>query len=316
MTESEATAKQNELIEAPQGWKRVDGLGDPANVFEIDPNRPDFPEKWRSRAVLRERERLARDPLVRGEINQLRREFGGKERLARITEFVVRGSEIRESVGNNEISTQAGMLLDHFRVKIREAAERCIPEDVSYVTALRYISEETLPVELVFYVYDELPTPLKLIVNMEERKRVLVSLMPGEALIRFRGIVRRDLNRIGHFITEAIALQSPDRSTCGTGGRRAIDEDPDNIATAELVARLFHWEGWSQRRIAAFLGWLKPTDEWDDPKTRARVEQRVRRWLRIGENELKKNAADDSWKQRSAQLDAARQAEGRKKGRR
>jgi hypothetical protein len=314
MTEPNATDKSDQLIDPPYGWARVDGLGKPTNVFHLDPSRPDYPEKWRSRAEQRDRDRLSRDPGVRAEVERLRVEFG-RYLPAIDSEKIVRATEIRRHGGDANLERYAEIALEHFEMQIRHAVERSIPEGVSPSIAFQYIGEQTLPIDLVFALSNELPAPLTIIVNQHTGK-LLMAAMPGEAVIRFRGIIRRDINRIGKFITEAIAIQSPDRDVYNQGGRRAIDEEPDSIATAELVARLFHWEGWSQRSIAAFLGWLKPTDEWDDPKTRARIEQRVRRWLRIGENELKKNAEGESWKQRPAQLDAARQAEDRKKGRR
>ncbi len=259
------------------------------------------------------------------EIDQLRVKFGQFD-INRIADLVVRGSEIRESVGNPDISEKTGYLLDYLRVEIREAVERSTPKGVSYTSALRYVSEQTLPIDLVFFVYDELPSPLKLIVNVQQHKKIIVSLMPGEAIIRFRGIARRDLNRIGRFITEAIAILEPEGQSHGRSGRKTIDESPDDMATAALVARLFHWENWSQRRIAAFLGWMKPTDDWQDPKTRARIEQRVRRWLRLGESALatsfkdidapESEDDDQPWKRRPASIEAAIRAENRTTGRR
>lgn len=320
-----APNKTRELIEPPLGWARVDGLGEPANIFEVDPSRPDFPEKWRSREELRGKDRLARDPAMRAEIEGLRADFAGYN-LPSLVEFVARGAEIREGGGDSKIAQQVGSLLEVIRMKVRHAVERSTTQDVPYTVALRYLCEQTLPVDLINYVSDEVPSPIKLTVNAETGKKLLMSIQPGEAILRFRGIARRDLNRIGHLITEAIDIQSPDRPKGGRSGRKAIDESPDDMATAELVARLFHWEGWSQRRIAAFLGWMKPADDWQDPKTRARVEQRVRRWLRIGETALAitpedvedvgDDAEDADWKRRPPQLVAAVRAEDRKRERR
>jgi hypothetical protein len=74
-------------------------------------------------------------------------------------------------------------------------------------------------------------------------------------------------------------------------GRPARGAGTADIATPVLVAKLFHQEGWSHRRIAEFLGWLKPSDDWFDPKVQAKTTQRVRRWVREGEVKATASAA-------------------------
>lgn len=313
-----APDNKNGLIQPLPGWKRVEGIGGPANIFELDETRPEFPEKWRARSEARDLKRLEQDSRVQEEIARLRAEFG-KIDWRRAAAFIERGAEIREAGGDDEIFRNSALLIEAFRVKIREAVDRSRPKEVDHRVALRYFSEQLLPVEITFYVNDTLPerpSPVEILVNADPDKKLLMGVLPGDIVIRARGIVRRDIDRLGRFITEAIRQQSPDDAPEGPGGRRTIDERPDDAATAELIARLFHWEGWSQRRIAAFLGWMKPTDDWSDPKTRARIEQRVRRWLRAGESELRKAAGDDSWRARPAQIEAAALAEQDGRGRR
>jgi len=283
---------QQQLTPPRTGWVRLPGVGEPANIFKVDQNRPDYPEKWRSREEAGERRLLARDPATRSVIDRLRAEWGHLD-FDRIVEAQVRGSEIREHTGNDDISRMAGLLRDGFYSKIRLAAEEIAPgAGVSHPTAINYIAEQTLPPELVLYVVDEAAEPVKIVVNADLRRRLVLRLSPGEVMLRFQGIARRDINRIGRFITEALEIADP-KQRRNRPGRPAITDEEGPESTHEVVARLHHWEGWSHRRIAAFLGWLGPDDDWADPKVRTRIEQRVRRRIRLGEGSMQTNTTDD-----------------------
>ena len=309
--------EQDKLTSPRAGWVRLDGVGDPANIFLVDRNRPDYPEKWRSREEAGERRLLAKDTATRAVIDRLRTKWDPLD-FAQIVEAQVRGAEIREHIGNDEINRLAGMLRDGFYSKIRLAAEEVAPgAGVSHVTAIHYIAEQTLPPELVLYVVDEAAEPVKIIVNADPRRKLVLSLSPGEVMLRFQGIARRDINKIGRFITEALEIADP-KQRRNRPGRPAITDEEGPETTHEMVARLHHWEGWSHRRIAAFLGWLGPNDDWADPKVRTRTEQRVRRRIRLGEGALQMglpsdDANDESWRRRPPALTAAVGAEdGRK----
>ncbi len=63
------------------------------------------------------------------------------------------------------------------------------------MTTIRYLAEQVLPIELVLFVFDEIPVPVDVIVNAETDRKLLRSLMSGQALLRFQGIARRDLSR-------------------------------------------------------------------------------------------------------------------------
>ena len=305
MSESDSDPRQSEpLRDPPQGWDRVDGVGDPANIFHLDIDRPDFPEPWRSQHEARDRAALDADDRIQSEVVALRQEWAGNQ-WERISEYVIRGSEIRNHTGNEEIIKGAGMLLDHISSKIRIAAELA-PAGVSPVTAIRYIAERTVPSEILYYVThaDETASPIDIVVNATSTKRLHVALSPGEGMIRFRRISRRDIEKVGTFITEATQILAGTENV-GQGGRPRAGESSGQMASPVLAARLFHWEGWSQRRIAAFFGWLKPADDWGDPRVRTRNEQRARRWIREGEAMLRRETGNDDWKNRSAHLVAA-----------
>lgn len=312
------------VMATPHGWRRVSSIGEPADVFEIDRERPDYPEKWRSRSEARERQILSRDVSTRAVVQRLRSEWE-KLDFERVVEAQVRGAEIREHTGNDEIIRLAGLLRDGFYYKIRLAAEEIVPATgASYATAIRYLAEQTLPAEMVLYVAEEAPEPVKIVVNADSKRRVVTSLSPGEVSLRFQGIARRDINRIGSFITEALEITDPTQRR-HRGGRPSITDEEGPTTTPELIARLFHWEGWSHRRIAAFLGWLRPEDDWTNPQVRIRTEQRVRRWVRLGEGALRMtdnqfpdddSDADNLWKRRPAQLERAVHAEERRGRRR
>ena len=310
----------NGLAAPRDGWQRLEGVGEPAEIFVLDPQRPDYPEKWRSREEARERAALASDPGAQAAIAELRAEWHRLD-FDRVIEAVVRGSEIREHTGDAQISRLSGALLDRFYHKVRAAAERVAPTvGTTYPTTIRYIAEQTLPVDLVLYVVDETLEPIKIVVNADRRKKLLLSLSPGETMLRFRGIVRRDLNRIGRFVTEALEIADPEQRR-NRGGRPAITDEGRPATTPELLARLSHWEGWSHRRIAAFVGWLGPDDDWSDPHVRTRTEQRVRRWIRLGEGGLRladtDNTDDDNaWRRRPDHLERAVRAEAKRAGRR
>lgn len=302
------------------GWVRLPGVGEPANIFKVDQNRPDYPEKWRSREEAGERRLLTRDPATQGVVNRLRAQWSSLN-FDQIVEAQVRGSEIREHTGNDEISRMAGMLRDGFYSEIRLAAEAVAPgAGVSHTTAINYIAEQTLPAEMVLYVVADATEPVQIVANADPRRRLVLMLSPGEVLLRFQGIARRDINRIGRFITEALEIADP-KQRRNRPGRPAITDEDGPETTHEMVARLHHWEGWSHRRIAAFLGWLSPDDDWADPKVRTRTEQRVRRRIRLGEGSMQTNAPDDdtdaeTWRRRPPPLEAAVRADEERKERR
>gem|GEM_PF-5576838 len=296
MSESDSDSRESEpLRDLPLGWDRVDGAGDPANIFHLDIDRPDFPEPWRAQHEARDRAALDADAGFQAEVVALRQEWAGNQ-WERISEYVTRGSEIRNHTGNEEIIKGAGMLLDHISSKIRIAAELA-PAGVSPVTAIRYIAERTVPPEILYYVThaDETASPIDIVVNASTNKRLHVVISPGEGMIRFRKISRRDVERVGPFITEATQILGG-QDSAGKGGRPRSGQGAAQMETPVLAARLYHWDRWSQRRIAAFFGWLKPSDDWSNPKVRTRIEQRVRRWIRDGEKELTQQTGNDDWK--------------------
>jgi hypothetical protein len=163
-----------------------------------------------------------------------------------------------------------------------------------------------VPPEIFHYVThaDETASPIDIVVNATTTKRLHVAISPGEGMIRFRKISRRDIEKVGAFITEATQILAGTENV-GQGGRPRAGESSGQMASPVLAARLFHWEGWSQRRIAAFFGWLKPDDDWGDPRVRTRNEQRARRWIRLGEESLRREAGTDDWKSPPAHLVAA-----------
>jgi hypothetical protein len=316
-----APSEENvDIMPTPVGWKRLDFAGEPASIFTIDSERPDYPEKWRSRSETRERHTLSKDSGTQAAIQRLQADWATLD-FERIVEAQVRGAEIREHTGHDKIIHMAGMLRDGFYYKIRQAAEETAPAaGVSYTTAIRYIAEQTLPVEFVLYVAEETPQPISITVNADPRRRLVMGLSPGEVSLRFQAIARRDLNYVGRFITEALEITDPSQRR-NRGGRPSISDEEGPTTTPELVARLSHWEGWSHRRIAAFLGWLGDDDDWNDSKVRARIEQRVRRWVRLGEGALRigvDNDDDDhnAWKQRPDQLARAVRADEKRHERR
>ena len=316
---------------APPGWRHVEASGAPGDIFVLDPERPDYPEQWRSREEQRERKTLDQHSAARSAASALKNHWAEQgfdaQSWGRLVEHNVRASEVEEFTGKSDLTQLTGHLRDAIYSRTREAAEKLAPAaGVSYVTALRYLAEHTLPAELVLYVVDEIPEPIKIAVNADPHRRLLLTLSPGETMVRFGNIARRDLNhRLGHFITEALEIADPERRRT-RGKRRSLNES-GSAAPPELIARLFHWEGWSHRRIAAFLGWLKPTDDWGDPRVRARIEQRVRRYVRLGEGALQLDLETDNhhdddesggeaWKRRPPALDQAIRSEGRRERRR
>jgi len=328
--ESGTTPAEEPQPAPPRGWRRIEASGPPADIFVLDTDRPDYPEKWRSREEQRERKILDRHPAARSAALALTNHWAEKgfdsQSWHHLVEQNVRASEVEEFTGKRELTQLTGHLRDAIYLQTREAADKLAPAaGVSYVTALRYLAEHTLPAELVLYVVDEIPEPIKIAVNADPRRRLLLTLSPGETMLRFRGIARRDLNRIGVFVTEALAIADPTQRR-NRGGRPALTDEGRAAAPPELVARLSHWEGWSHRRIAAFLGWLGDNDDWADPQVRSRIEQRVRRYVRLGEGALQLQSdkpvdeAHDgdggAWKHRPPALERAVRAEERRERRR
>lgn len=130
-------------------------------------------------------------------------------------------------------------------------------------------------------------------------------------MIKFAGITTSELIDTMPVVTEALGILRHDRYR-DRGGRPRLPEGTTEGATPKMVAKLHHWERWSHRKIAAFLGWIDADDDWDDPKIQRRIDMRVRRWIRRGEPYLQEEAGPDAdWKMPPAHIRTAIAAKSR-----
>ncbi len=298
----------------PEGWRRIGVFSEsgPADVIEVDPTRPDFPHHWRTKEAARHAEILATHEPVANAVRQLRESIP-LDHWDDVVRAILAHNDVNPGpvVAEGEHPIQVLGVL-HFA--LRKAAEGASPPEVPLETTIGYLAERVFPADVALVFAGDQP-PVRIVTNADPAVQALFVLRPGETAVTFHGIARRDLNeRLGRFITEALDIQSPTYRR-GKGGRQRRSANTNPGVTPELVARLFHWEEWSHRRIAAFVGWLKPTDDWDDPKVRARIEMRVRRWVRDGEPALRQAAGDpddEAWKRRPRHLQRAIEERGRR----
>jgi hypothetical protein len=286
----------------PKGWRMAVSDGQPVLVLEVD--HPDYPTELRERALAEDEERYGKDPEIRAAVERL------KQRFAAIDEQI--SARLRLILNDprdlNAVNAAVDAATSELVAYANEEDARLGPTPHRrrrYAYLIRH-ANEALPGDLGAQLrengtLDVYAAPFLLMVNLGT-KSAHPQVYPGEVAVHLDRLPTRDLPKLGRAITEAQAFAGQ-ADRIGKGGRPKLPDISDEAATPEMVAKLRHWEGWSHRRIAAFVGWLKPDDDWRDEKVRRRVEQRVRRWVRDGEDIIRSLAGpDDDWRKPPAHL--------------
>ncbi len=250
----------------PNGWRDI-GNG----LLRLDPTHPSYPSAQK-RHEKGTRKRLAANPKVTEMAKVL------QERFLPIANTYRRIQRERNKLA---ATCYASDCMTYISDELIAAAESCAGPGTASVPVCRdYLAEVTVLPEIAVHLIDPLE-PVFLRANASPHPDYLI-VNPGDIVMRFTGATTRER---GETLSGPISeLQSAwGYAQADTGGRPAGPADEDQAMT---IAKLHHWESWSHRKIAAFLGWLRDDEDWSDEKVRRRIEQRIRRYLRQGESLL------------------------------
>jgi hypothetical protein len=303
MTESDSGQRNDQPRGVIRGWRHLPQPQSGTALLVLEPSHPDYPSSIREQIKARNESLFGSDPAVLAAVKKLEEQFAGANQdLANLA--------IELAVTRDFASAEER--IDQFTRSFVQAisdAHRSLPPTKYGRQRFAYLmsrAHDYLPLSIRPALEDQLApylAPFLIAVNTGEAP-TWVQLFPHETTIHLDRFATGDLPKLGRVITEAQTLADQAART-GKAGRPKLPDISHDAATPEMVAKLRHWEGWSYRRIAAFVGWLGEDEDWRNEKVRRRVEQRVRRWVREGEDDLRAQCPDRDWKTRPAHLERA-----------
>ena len=261
--EVEPTTTETSALSPPPGWRQLGGLAGDADVFTLDTSHANYPEEYRSLATAADIEHIAASPEAQDATQRLRAEVS-LYNMVMVREALNNGAERKRVDGNDQLLTATTALILRTRQLVHNEADK-LGKIGSRESRIRYLAETSLPAELIPFVDDEVPEPLKMIVNADPERVLLLGLMPGQSVIIFEANTNRTTitEQMGRFITAALDLQREANHHTRPRPPRRI-EDPKRLRESLIVAFLKDHDERTSQQIVRALEWIEPETDWRD----------------------------------------------------
>ncbi len=258
----------------PPGWRE---FREDIRVLRLDLSHPDYPLRWRKGEETARRfwARLDADPAITEAVGRIKDAWHCSRPF--LEQMLAESESVRErqdAPALPELKRQMTDFLQRVDASILTEATQSGPTDIPIPTKRHYLAHRCLPPQFANMFTDQTAAPVSVFVNtIPDRVSFPILLHPGEIAVMFTGTARREFDKAGPFVTEAIEILNHDKAR-QPGGRPSRKKDPAKAEQNRAAAKLHHWlsPGFSHAEIAEFFGW--------------QGDERVRRAIRDGEELL------------------------------
>ncbi len=267
-----------------EGWDRAPH----ADLYELSPSHPKYPQEWRNTDAAGIRDRLDEDEQLQA-LLQLVAE-GLQEDMEVIRDLSVLGviaARLQDLAGDNRLRQQHSEMIARLDLTLLQIALKAGPVRLGVTPELlvAYVADRLLPPSIGRF-WSAQASPVSVIANAEETEVMTIPLYPGEVLVKINNVLVRDIApKLGPLIKEGQKISGKQKQK---GRRPTLDLDSRTAPRARRTAELRR-RGHPDAEIAKAIEILRT----GEIGTERRVRLQLEKYIAAGEKVLARERGEE-----------------------